>query len=148
MCATVTCRAHCEHVACAERALARQVKVEAREAKRETRKEPEPPPEPPEDWQAVPGEDFWLAKAVDGHGHHDGLLLYDVAICVDYFGASYIPGGQARFLHINGGDRKIFTLPVVAPAAGTVLNFRLPVCLQGAAGRVAIVRGLEVRRAP
>jgi len=36
----------------------------------------------------------------------------------------------------------------VAPAAGTVLKFRLPVCLQGAAGRVAIVRGLEVRRAP
>ena len=61
MAVTVTCRAHCDRVACAERALARQVKVEAREATRETRKEPEPPPEPPADWQAVPGEDFWLA---------------------------------------------------------------------------------------
>ena len=115
----------------AARALVRQLK----------HKQPEPPKT---EWRRVPTA-FWLARATDGKGHHDGAREYDVDVPIEDLGPLFFPSGEARFTEVHGGDGKIYTLPAAAPPAGEGVRFRLAVCAEGAMGKYILAAGLEVR---
>lgn len=125
---------------CAERA--------AKKLAKELAKKPPPVAAPPSDvfeWRKVDGPLFWLAKATDGVGHHDGDCEYIVQVKLEDFGDLFVPGAEARWTGVNGGDpKRIYRLPDAIPA-GKAASFRLRVHPSAAMGRLVIVDGLEVR---
>jgi len=88
---------------------------------------------------------FWLARATDGKGHHDGTREYDVDVPIEDLGPLFFPSGEARFTEVNGGDGKIYTLPAAPPPPGGAIRFHLAVCAEGAMGKYILPGGLEVR---
>jgi len=75
--------------------------------------------------------------------HADGIGFYTVRVPA----GTWLPhGGEARFIHVNGGYGEIFRIPSMAPALadGFAFSFRLRVHPHVDASRI-LVGGLEVR---
>ena len=128
---------------------ARADRAIARERKKDQPEDPDEPDDKDDGWRKVDTQLFWIGEAVDGIGHHDGACEYKVDVPIEDFGDKFFfAGGQARWTEVNGGDpAKTYRLPLVQPAAGGNVSFRVPVRPQGACGLVCMLAGLEVRAA-
>jgi hypothetical protein len=95
-------------------------------------------------WLGIAGS--WFAMAADAEGHHDGAREYVVKLWPSEFGSKYYVGGEVRFTHFHGASRNmIFRLPTHAPSQLDRLRLAVPVCPEGATGRMMLVGGLQVR---
>mmetsp|Transcript_15342 Transcript_15342/g.46026 ORF Transcript_15342/g.46026 Transcript_15342/m.46026 type:complete len:217 (+) Transcript_15342:182-832(+) len=128
------------------RAKKRTEKAAAKAAVRALQLEPEKSSKPPE-WEQIKPNELWMAIATDNIGHHDGECAYRASIPVEDFGDKLYLSGDVR-LGMNGSSLDtIFKLPSVAPPPGSKLTYIVPVCPQGAKGRLALVSKVEVRAA-
>jgi len=96
-------------------------RARARELKKALDPDADQPDDPADDtkWHEITSQIFWMGKAVDGRGHHDGMCEYFVDVPIEDFEDKFFAGGEACWTKVNGGyPEKKYRLPAVRPAAG------------------------------
>ena len=123
---------------CAERAARREQK-KAKQAKKALGEDAA------SEWVAI--DEWFIAKADDGRGHHDGDGKYTVHIPIEDFGAHFYPGGEVRLDMTGGVHEQIYRLPTARPPSGAYVALHVQALPAWALGSIVVGTGFQVRRA-